>query len=240
VRELPAAYRPADLDEGYAVQDRLCELIGGETAGWKVGATAPEVQEAFGVSEPVAGRLFRVRVHEYPATIPFDEFEAPPSFECEICFVLGRDLAAQDAPFDRPTIVAAVDKVVPAVEVISSRFEQMLAVDAPSLVADNVAAGYLVTGEPVVASDAVDPREIAAALRVNGELMAKGSGEAILGDPYAALQWLANHLAARGRGLRKGELISTGTLTGLCPAQPEDVAMADFGRLGRVSVHLTG
>jgi 2-keto-4-pentenoate hydratase len=38
----------------------------------------------------------------------------------------------------------------------------------------------------------------------------RGTGADVLGHPHHALAWLANHLAAAGKGLRAGEIALTG------------------------------
>lgn len=237
---LPPGERPGSLAEGYLIQDRVAELLGHRTVGWKLGATSAEVQRVFGLDGPLCGRLLEPFVQEYPATISIDEFAKPPQLECEVAFVLSDELPPTAGPFTAASVRAAIESIVPAIELVCSRFDPMTAVDGASLVADNVASGHLVTGEPMPFTKATKPSQVAATLRVDGEVMAKGSGDAVLGDPLEALAWLANHLAARGVALPKGSLITTGSMTGMVPIAPEDVAMADFGKLGRVSVHLSG
>jgi 2-keto-4-pentenoate hydratase len=107
---------------------------------------------------------------------------------------------------------------------------------APSLVADNGMSGYLVVGDPVAIADAPPPEEIQATLRINGDTAAEGDLAGAGIDLAEVVAWLANHLAERGIALPAGTLISTGSLTGLWPARPGDAAVADLGRLGRLSV----
>jgi 2-keto-4-pentenoate hydratase len=239
VSQLPPALRPVTLAEGYRIQDRVVALLGEAVLGWRVEAAAPEVRRAFGLSEPISGRLLAGAVQEYPATVAYEDLASRPSLGCEVVFRLGRALRPEDAPFDAAAVRGAVAKAAPAICVLASRFDNAMAVGAPSLVADNAAAALLVLGDPVDRAG-VDPATVSATLRINGEITAKGAADAVMGDPYRALAWLGNHLAARRITLEQGALVATGTMTGLWTAQPEDVALADFGRFGRVSVHVTG
>ncbi len=70
----------------------------------------------------------------------------------------------------------------------------------------------------------------------DGEAVADGVGANALGDPLNVLEWTANHLSALGDGIRAGEVVSTGTCTGLTPIAPGETLVADFGDLGRVEV----
>ncbi len=73
-------------------------------------------------------------------------------------------------------------------------------------------------------------------MTINGTQRGEGTGSRALGDPLNVLLWLANHQSAAGRGLSAGEIVSTGTCTGLDPVHAGDVARADFGTLGTVEI----
>ena len=53
------------------------------------------------------------------------------------------------------------------------------------------------------------------------------------------LDWVINTLSAAGIGLKRGEILSTGTCTGMVPLKPGQTAVADFGALGRIEVCFT-
>jgi 2-keto-4-pentenoate hydratase len=240
VARLPDGAHPSDLGDGYRIQDLLIEKLGHRVVGWKLGATAGDIQAALGLTEPVSGRLLEPFVEEYPATIAIDDFAAPPLLECEIGFILADDLPATAVPYNAASVRGVVACLVPVIEVASSRFTSLLDAGAAAVVADNVAAAHVVMGEAVAFGPSRKAHQASVTLRVNGDVVAKGSGDAVLGDPLAALAWLANHLATRGLPLTKGDLVITGSMTGMTPIGAEDVAMADFGSLGRVSVHISG
>ncbi|MEC7575002.1 MAG: hypothetical protein VX973_08955, partial [Pseudomonadota bacterium] len=60
-----------------------------------------------------------------------------------------------------------------------------------------------------------------------------------LGHPINVLQWLANKQSQTGRGLVKGEIVSTGTCTGVLSVAPGDHVIANFGQLGCVEINFT-
>ena len=53
--------------------------------------------------------------------------------------------------------------------------------------------------------------------------------------PLIPVTWLANELSRTGIGLKRGQLISTGTLTGMLVPKKGETYTADFGIFGRVS-----
>jgi len=71
-------------------------------------------------------------------------------------------------------------------------------------------------------------------------LQRAGSGAAVLGDPRAALTWLANELSAQGTSLAAGQVVTTGTCTIPLPIAPGDEIVSDMGLLGRVSMRFSG
>jgi 2-keto-4-pentenoate hydratase len=64
----------------------------------------------------------------------------------------------------------------------------------------------------------------------------RGSGADVLGHPYNALAWLANHLAAAGKTLRAGEIVLTGSLVKTVWLNAGDRVTMDLSGLGEVHV----
>ncbi len=54
--------------------------------------------------------------------------------------------------------------------------------------------------------------------------------------PINALAWLANHLAAEGKGLRAGEIVLTGSLVKTVWLEAGDKVVMELSGLGTVSV----
>jgi 2-keto-4-pentenoate hydratase len=158
------------------------------------------------------------------------------SAEPEFAFRIAHDLDGTNGPITRDDAVAAVVAVHPAIEVPDSRFADYAAISVPQLVADALCAAFVVLGrernEFVPASLA---RQQVVMYR-NGEVVAEGSGAAVLGDPLRALTWLANELATRGSPLARGDLVITGTCAPPTAISPGDDLFAHFGQFGSVAV----
>ena len=90
----------------------------------------------------------------------------------------------------------------------------------------------LMTGNPVE-NNSVDLVSAGASVSINGEVKVQGTGADVLGDPFIALQWLANDLRF-SHGLRPGDMISTGTMTGMLPVDVSDQVQIDFGSYGTI------
>jgi len=106
-----------------------------EVVGWKVGATAKQVQQLFGVSEPAYGPVFRKSVFQSPARAPARDFHHR-MLESEFAFRFGKDLSPRPSSYSRDEIIESVDALIPAFEIISPRFNRLTVDRFPQVVAD--------------------------------------------------------------------------------------------------------
>ncbi len=237
--EPPSDLQPDSLDEAYAVQDFVIAGLladhGGQAVGWKIGCTNRTAQQLLGLGGPFHGRLLSPFVHESPATLDASCFHMR-CVEAEFAVEIGRDFLPRDAPFDRANVADRIRAVLPAIEIVDTRFVDWRRVGATWLVADNGSAGQWVRGDAVVDWPDLDLAGQGVILRVNGRVEREGSGANVMGHPFEAVRFLANSLARRGRALRAGDIVSTGTAIEVYYAQTGDRIEADFGELGICSV----
>lgn len=237
--EPPSDLQPDSLDEAYAIQDFVIAGLladhGGQSVGWKVGCTNAAAQQLLGLGIPFYGRLLSPFVHDSPATLDADRFHMR-CVEAEFAVEIGRDFLAGDAPFSRADVADRIRAVLPAIEIVDTRFTDWRQVGATWLVADNGSTGHWVRGHAVASWRGPDLAGHQIALRVNGQVKRQGVGVNVLGHPFEAVRFLANDLARRGRALRAGDIVSTGTAIEVYFAQAGDRIEADFGRLGTCSV----
>ncbi|HTO07716.1 MAG TPA: fumarylacetoacetate hydrolase family protein [Myxococcota bacterium] len=231
---LPRDCAPSSLADAYAIQDRFVARLA-RPVGYKIGYSNEVVQRAFGISEPVFGRLLEGRVHPSPARLPSAGF-ATRVVETEFGVRMARALPPRAEPYSLDEVTRSVAAVMPSFEIVDSRFEEWRKLTPLEAVADNVLHSQWVTGLERTELAGLDLAEIAVVTRVNGREATRGSGAAVLGSPYRALHWLANALAQQGRGLGAGEWVTTGSCTAVLELSPGDVAEADFGPLGSVRV----
>lgn len=233
---LPDEVRPSNLDEGYAIQDAVIATWGDRVAGWKTGATAAAVQAKLGTDRPLTGAIFAATVYTSPATLPAAAFHHK-AIESEFAFRFGARLGPRTHAYERAEVLAAVDALVPAIEVVGPRFTDLLFGRMPTAVADNTLNAAVVFGAPLTTGwQADDLKAASVRLSVNGSVAAQGIGADVLGDPVVSLVWTVNHLSARGISIEPGQILSTGTTTGIVVLKTGDQAVADFGRFGSVAM----
>lgn len=216
------------IEAAYALQDRVATRLGA-TAGWKIGATNAAGQAFLGITEPIRGHILKSGVYHHPACVPITGSRSAEA-EPEILFQLQSDPYATSDPVD------AIGAVHVGIEINRPSYADAFAHGIGPILADNAAHVAIVTGPQIAIARLETPAKLGVDLYRNG--LAAGSGDAatVLGNPFAALRWLATHLKGTERRLRMGDWVATGGMCRACPLESGDTVVADFGILGRVSV----
>lgn len=230
---LPDDLRPVDLEQGYAIQRALDDLAG-PPAGWKIAATSPAGQRHLGADGPMVGRLYQRQSRPSGTLLPVGGMRMR-SAEPEFAFRFGSDLSGTD-DLSMEEVLSAVDALVLAIEVPDSRYVDFGSVGVPSLAADAMCGGHFVLGPTIENWRGLDLPGQTARLLVGGEEVSSGSGAAVLGDPRAALTWMANQVLARGWALRSGDVVLTGASSPPIGIGAGDAVVASFDGLGTAEV----
>lgn len=233
---VPGLPQVLSFDDAYAVQAAFRELWGDQVVGHKVGCSSEQSQRLVNSPGPIAGSLFREALWEEPATIPAARFFVP-GVEAEFGFRLGADLPVRSTPYSREEVSAAVDAVVPLIEICDTRLSDWRSRRIEEITADNAFNGGVVVGKAFEGWCSLDLANHVVTVSIDGERKGEGTGALVLGHPLIALTWLANDLSRRGSGLRAGNLVAAGTCTGLHFVSPRSTVVADFGaELGQVTI----
>lgn len=227
-----------DEEAAYAVQHAgIARRVanGAAVVGHKIGLTSPAVQQQLGVHQPDFGVLLDQMAHADGATIPIGLF-LQPRVEAEVAFILAQDLVEGDLDLDQ--VRAAINHVVAALEICDSRIDNWN-ITFSDTVADNASAGAFVLGTQRRTLDQVEPCEVTMSMTVTGEQHSAGTGEACLGDPLLAVQWLARRARDLGEPLRAGHIILSGALGPMRPVNPGAAVTASISGLGTVSCTFT-
>lgn len=225
-----------DVEAAYAVQKILRDeavTAGRQVVGRKIGLTSPAVQRQLGVDRPDFGMLYEDMAYSSGETVPAGGL-LQPKIEAEVAFELGLDL---DGPVDLDSVRAAVLRVLPALEIVDSRVAGW-DITFGDTVADNGSAGLYVLGENTAGTHdlaALDLPAVSMTLTKDSEQACSGTGAACLGDPVAALHWLAVEAHRQGDPLRAGQIVLSGALGPMIPVGPRARVSAKITGLGSVS-----
>ena len=198
---------PADAAEAYAVQDLVAQTLG-QIGGWKVGAKGLE-------AEPTCAPLAAAGILPTPANLADGAWRAR-GIETELAVRFDTDLPERETPYTRAEVLAAVGAVLPTIEVVETRLAEFPKAPPLAMLADMGAHGALVTGSPIPFDPALlDSTKLAARQWFGDQEVANSTGGNPAIDIGRVLTWLANHCAARGLGLTKGQIVTTGSCTGM-------------------------
>ncbi len=138
----------------------------------------------------------------------------------------------------RDAVLAATETARIGIEVVGCRFEGGVKAAGPAILISDFSFNVaLVRGPEIRGWRDMDLSAVDACAVVNGERGNTGTGAAVMGDPVTALVWAAGEAARIGRPLKAGDIITTGTMTGVVPVKPGDQVIGDFGALGQVEVN---
>lgn len=223
------AAAPRDEAEAWAIQKEVLVRRGGRIGGYKC-AMPP-------AGAPSAALLDARGILPSPAAWPL-----PPGgrigIETEIAFRLGRDLPPRATPWSPDEVREAIAACFPAVELVASRFADLKTVGPLEAMADNIAHAGLVCGAELADWRGRDLNDLTVRQACDGVVQVERRGASPAGDPLASLARLANHLPAFGLHLEAGQVVTTGSWTGLTWVAGGRVT-AGFEGFGEVVVELS-
>jgi len=233
---------PRSLAQAYAIQDDLIACLiesghRGPVAGWKIAANSPQLLARLKLAEPANGRVFADQRHDTPATLRAADYTRF-AFEPEIAALMKTTLDPADAPFAAADVMAAIDRFVPALELLDMRHTDMANTHIPDAIAQNISNVGAVLGGPGVAPDALDTAQIRTMLSINGRIEHDVTGAAPQ-PPLEAVAWLANQLASRGLALEAGQVVLCGTHSPIWYHEGAGEIEVAMSGLGKVSATLT-
>lgn len=217
---------PADDDAAYRVQAAVLERRGERPMGRKIG---------FGPDGRVTGAW--MAAGGLVASGSTWRTGAPTiGVELEIAVRMGRDLPARpDRPYSPEEVLAAVDSVLVAIEIVVRRFADPSSLPYTAVLADSISHAGFVTGAAIPAARF---REVTVA----GSFTA--DGRSLLTKPlvHPNGDWLVPLVAHASRPpaglgpLKAGEYVTTGSLCGLPFTEVPTTVGGTVGGLGDVSV----
>jgi len=208
------------------------EARGHKIIGMKMGLTSQAKMKQMGVENPCYGYLADYFAYGDGAEIPIDEL-IHPKVEAEIAFILKSDLTGPGCHIG--DVLAATDFVMPAVEIIDSRYKDFK-FDLKSVIADNSSSSRYVSGGRARKVDDLDLKTLGVVMEINGEVVQLGAGAAVLGHPATAIAMLANMMGERGEVLKAGTYILSGAITAAMSVKKGDNVTVKFQDLGSLSM----
>ena len=237
---LPENALPNNRTEAYAAQAELVSLLSadsGKPAGYKVGCTNASARQMLALDSPFSGRCFEGEISTSPSSIDASTLHMI-GIEPEIAVRLGQNLAPSTA-WQTADVMGHIDAVMPAIEIVESRFSTWPLMGFLSAIADNGVHRHLVLGEPVQDWSATAVERTQVTLTAIGKTVREGVADNVDGGPFGVVAWLANHLNAMGITLAAGEIVTTGVMTDIYDSAPGEELVAQYTLPGVVRLQVT-
>lgn len=224
-----------DADTAYRIQREQIDLSQERIGGWKLGGTSAPALKLLALDEPFVGPVSAETIYQNDASIAIHPSHSP-MLETEFAITLGKDISPREAPYDARELRSAIASVRASFEIVSCRLAAGLAGAGCHVIADHGVNGGAVLGTEVPAEYWDEPGGIDVAISINGDERARGTSAGLLwSHVFDGVAWLANRQGLGARPLCAGDIILTGTCTGVTPIAPGDSATADFAGIARVT-----
>lgn len=227
----------ATLEEAEDVSDATVRALGWAQVGYALVATHPAVARTLRLDGPVVGPLLREAILDDGGTLRLPRGVLGAGLG--LTFLIGRSFPFTDeeAPTARNALGACAACRLD-LHVVGRRTALPTVLDERAATADLGLEVAHVAGPWIDGWMTADIAAGEASLAIDGNVVARGHGRDVMGDPLNAVAWLARHLADRGSGLNGGDLVAVGSCLGLAQVLPGQTLLAGFGDFAPVSLSL--
>lgn len=228
ISALPESLKPANASDIHAIQDAIVQELGDTVGGWKVSAPIG--------GQLVRGAILRSVMFDSPARVPA---AAMPMMgvESEIAFRFDRDMPANMRNYTYAEVADAVT-AFPAIELVATRFADYAGTPLLDRAADFVSNGGFVRGPARPDWRNHDLSKLEISLTIGGKEIVRQVGGHVAGDPLLPAVALVNDLRT-GTGVKAGQVMTTGTYSGLNFAKPGQAVVAAFIGFGSAEAVFT-
>lgn len=236
---LTLAYEGADIEDAYAIGQLVTDAkvkAGRIVKGHKVGLTSKAMRSTTGATEPDYGTIFDNWFVDEGTKVSMSTMNRP-AVEIELVFILKENLGGPDV--NAIDVISATDYVMPAYEVVDSRYSKRGKPGVIDSISDAASCGFIIVGgNPAKLTD-IDVRHVGGALYKNGEIEESGTAAAVMGNPVNSVAWLARKLHEFGVEMQAGHTVLSGSFIRAHPVEAGDTFVADYGPLGQISFGVT-
>lgn len=226
--------RIGTLEEAYLVERVATSAFGDPEIGHAVAASSDVTGRLLRCEDPIVGPIFaRDRLSSG------DTLTVRPSMlgiGAQIAFVFGASYVPEMAK--RSNISDAIASCRVSLQVLERRVPHSTPLNERTASADFGLASAYVQGPTVSDWRKTLSSDISVNLEIDGNVNGRGHLGDLMGHPLDVVAWLVRRLAVRGRYIEAGDVVSTGSCTGLVQLTPGRTIVGNFGNLGSLTLHV--
>jgi 2-keto-4-pentenoate hydratase len=230
---------PSSLDDAYAIQDAAIAAWNRPIIGWKVGRVPPLLIDRF-KAERLAGPIFSSRLTQGDgANIVMPVFDQGfAAAEAEFLLRIGRPPAVGKSRFTLDEAAELIDTVHVGIEIASSPLGAINDLGPVAIISDFGNNNGLVIGGAINEWRTSGFEQWSVTTIIDGVEVGNGKASSFPDGAVGSARFLFELMAQRGIGLQAGQWISSGAVTGVHRARPNDRVEARFDRGLTVSCQL--
>ncbi len=204
-----------NMEEAYCAQGMLAAEIGrsmGVMVGYKAAFTSNSVREQYQTQTPQRAFLYEKMFLKNGATV-HSNFGARPNVTADLILVIkDYDLLEARTPLEA---LSHISHIMPFIELSDLMLQEEIPVTPLHLVATNMGTRLGILGAPIPVRATQEFLDDLANMIVimrdqDGNELGRAQGNEMLGNPIAALQWLAKDLEQNAQRIQMSDRISVG------------------------------
>ena len=235
----PPHVMPEDERTAYKVQDAFLKKLipkQGPVVGYKIALTSPQILAQTGLRGPCYGPIRKSRVLHHKGSVRADRWTRL-GVELEIILIMGSDVPKPKAtPYDRDSIAKYVGEARAGFELIEDRGADYSRLSVNGLIMDVGWNGGSLIAKPNKNWRSLDLGNLNGTISFDGKEVRAGHSGDVLGHCLNALAWLANKLGEHGKTLKKGMIVSSGSMVACQFVPPGSTATGKIDGLGEVTL----
>jgi 2-keto-4-pentenoate hydratase len=232
VERLPDELLPANLDDGFAIQQEVSRQLGRQIGAWKCALPQP--------GKIIAAPIYDAEIHRGDVCRMSGSPGVAVRAEPELACLLNRDLPARREVYGEAEVLDALGATHLALELLGCRYAHPETLTFPELLADGLFNAGLVIGprvNSVAGATLADlPVELDISLASVGQEAVTFAGRHPDRSALAPIVWLTNFLRVRGLGLHAGQAVITGSYAGVLDLPIGCELRVGFGNLGTLPI----
>jgi 2-keto-4-pentenoate hydratase len=232
------SYLINDVKEAYNLQEivnkKLSSFGLGEVIGYKIGCTNKSIQKELGVNNPIFGPIFKNKIINNNKNIFIKEF-TKVGVECEIYIKISNEIN-ENTNYNINNIRNFIGNYGVSLELVENRFFDIKKSKIEYVIIDGSLGNSIILGKEI-SDNSINFSKLVGRLFINNKEVYSNFADTILGDPLNALLWYFDQKLSLNKFVKKGEIISLGSITPLLWIDYPCKVEAAIDGLGKCSIN---
>jgi 2-keto-4-pentenoate hydratase len=239
LNSFPGGSIPATLEDAYTVQNALIDRWQDTLVGWKVGQIPADLQSGL-ACDRLAGPIFLQTLRCLPTgKVSMPIFEGGfAAIEAEFVAKIKEDCPRGKVDWTLEEAENLIDSLHIGIEVASSPLQNINGYGPCAVVCGYGNNNGLLVGQAIEDWQSLSLSQLRTSSVIDGEEIGTGGASNLKGGFLRSVQFAAEHAAANGRPLQKGQYIATGQTNGIHEVVPGQSVSCLFDGYGSLSLEI--